>query len=314
MRGDISNGRRSRRVEPPQQRHFPWWLTALAAIAVATAAPAQEPQEAAPAIQEAQSPPTLPEGCLAPAPCPVENGDYIVAPPPAWDGHSPLPAILFFHGAFNTARDTFDNSGLPQAAAQAGALLILADGANKNWSFPGKMSGPRDDFKYVNDVLDDAERRFPVDKANILASGFSVGGSMTWSLACLQASRFRAFAAIAGAYWDPLPQSCPAGPVSLRHVHGTADKTVPMKGRSLRGGLYHQGDVEESLRLVRARDGCVDEPDLLDEEDGLECRTWSAKHCASHREVKICLHPNDHMLQAQWVIDGFNWMKDLPRN
>ena len=39
-------------------------------------------------------------------------------------------------------------------------------------------------------------------------------------------------APVAGAYWEPLPETCPSGPMSLRHVHGLADPTVPMKGRS----------------------------------------------------------------------------------
>ncbi len=253
------------------------------------------------------------EACVAPTPCPVESGDYIVVPPPGWDGKSRLSVVLFFHGAFNTARDTFDNSGLPEAAGKVGALLVLADGANRNWSFPGKMSGPRDDFGYVDEVLDDVERRFPVDRENILASGFSVGGSMVWYLACFHASRFRAFAPVAGAFWEPLPQECPAGPVSLRHIHGLADKTVPMKGRSLRNGLYKQGDVEESLRLLRVRDGCAGESDVIEQKSDLACRTWLPNSCASRREVMACLHPNDHMLEAQWVIDGFNWMRALPR-
>jgi polyhydroxybutyrate depolymerase len=253
------------------------------------------------------------DACVAPTPCPVETGAYIVVPPPGWDGKTPLAMIMFFHGAFNTARDTFDNTGLPAAAAQVGALLVLADGANRNWQFPGKTSpGGRDDFHYVNDVLDDVEKRFPIDKANILASGFSVGGSMVWNLACYEAKRFRAFAPVAGAFWEPLPQDCPSGPVSLRHIHGVADKTVPMKGRSLRNGQYKQGNVEESLRLLRVRDGCDGEPDVVEQKDDLACRTWLPKSCASKREVMVCLHPNDHMLEARWVIDGFEWMKSLP--
>ncbi len=252
------------------------------------------------------------EICDADVPCPVANGDYLMRTPPGWDGKTPLPVILFFHGAFNTARDSMGDEGLKKAAADNGALLVFADGENKNWSYPGKMRGTRDDFKYTDNVLDDVERRLPVDKANILASGFSVGGSMVWYLACLQASRFRAFAPVAGAFWEPMPETCPAGPVSLRHTHGTNDHTVPMAGRELRGGLYKQGDVNESLRRLRARDECPEAPDRTYEKDGATCRVWSAKTCATGHEIEVCLHGGDHMLDGRWVSDGFTWMKGLP--
>jgi polyhydroxybutyrate depolymerase len=251
--------------------------------------------------------------CEGLIPCPVANGSYLVHPPADWDGRSPLPVIVFFHGAASTALDTMTKTGIPEAADSVGALLVAADGARRNWSFPGKNTTGRDDFAYTDSVLDDVERRFPVDRTSILASGFSVGGSMVWYLACLDAARFTAFAPVAGAFWEPMPENCPAGPVSLRHIHGTADVTVPMKGRSLRNGLFRQGDVEESVRRLRLRDACQAEPDEVFERDGLSCRTWSQKVCASGREVSICLHPEDHMIKAQWVADGFRWMKGLTR-
>ena len=30
--------------------------------------------------------------------CEVEGGYYLAAPPPDWDGRSPLPLIVYFHG------------------------------------------------------------------------------------------------------------------------------------------------------------------------------------------------------------------------
>jgi polyhydroxybutyrate depolymerase len=253
------------------------------------------------------------ESCGVEAPCAVPNGEYLMRLPPGWDGATRLPVILYFSGAGIAAKDSWGDEGLRKAADSNHALIVFADGENRNWSYPGKMRGVRDDFKYADDVLDDVERRLPIDKGDILASGFSVGASMVWYLACLQASRFRAFAPVAGAFWEPMPTTCPAGPVSLRHVHGTSDRTVPMAGRELRGGLYKQGDVEESLRRLRARDGCADAPDKTYERGGLTCRLWSAKTCGSHREVEACLHQGAHMLDGEWVGDGFQWMKRLPR-
>jgi polyhydroxybutyrate depolymerase len=247
--------------------------------------------------------------CDAFTSCQVSNGSYLVRPPARWDGRTALPVIVFFHGAFSDAKDTMGREDLRKAADEVGALLVAADGANKNWSFPGKMSNDRDDFAYVSNVLDDVGRRFPVEADSVLASGFSVGGSMAWYAACFLGQRFAAFAPVAGAYWEPLPEACPSGPVSLRHVHGLADATVPMKGRSLRNGLWKQGDVLESFRRLRMRNGCGDEPDSVESSGNMTCRTWSATSCSSGREAVLCLHPEDHIVDGQWVADGFRWMQ-----
>jgi polyhydroxybutyrate depolymerase len=252
--------------------------------------------------------------CNAEVACPVAEGSYLVRPPSVWDGRAMLPVIVFFHGAFSDAKDTMARVDLRKAADDVGALLVAADGLNKNWSFPGKQSNARDDFAYVAHVLDDVERRFPVDKTALLASGFSVGGSMTWYVACFLAARFTAFAPVAGAYWEPLPQTCPSGPVSLRHVHGLADPTVPMKGRSLRGGQFKQGDVLESFRRLRARAGCGETPDKVETRGDMTCQMFSAKTCSSGREVVLCLHPGEHEVAGEWVADGFRWMKALAKS
>ena len=251
--------------------------------------------------------------CDASVRCPVDNGYYLVKTPPGWDGKSPLPVVVFFHGYGAEASEVVGDEPLAKAVNDLGAMLVAPGARNKNWSFPGKLMSERDDFKFVAAVLDDVEKRFPVDPQRIMATGFSVGGSMTWYLACHLGERFSAFAPIAGAFWEPLPVSCPSGPVALRHIHGTADRTVPMAGRALRGGLYKQGDVMESFSRLKKRDGCTDEPVAEEARDPMTCKTWSAKSCASGREVVLCLHPGEHEIEANWVADGFRWMDGLAK-
>lgn len=78
---------------------------------------------------------------------------------------------------------------------------------------------------------------------------------MVWYLACHRPARFAAFAPIAGAFWEPLPERCTGPRPKLIHVHGTSDATVPLAGRTLRSG-YRQGDVFRSLAIL-APLGCT---------------------------------------------------------
>lgn len=254
------------------------------------------------------------EACDATTPCAVENGFYLVRPPAGWDGHAPLPTAVFFHGYQGSAAGVMADDGLAKTLSDLGVMLVAPNGNNTNWSFPGKLQDGRDDFRYVGAVLDDVEKRFPVDRKRLFATGFSVGGSMVWNLACSSmGGRFAAYAPIAGAFWDPLPSECPGAPVSLRHVHGLADGTVPMKGRVLGKGRYKQGDVLESVRRLRGMDGCAEEPSVTETTGSMTCQTWSAKACRSGHEVVLCLHPGEHEIEPDWVAAGYKWVDGLAR-
>jgi polyhydroxybutyrate depolymerase len=187
--------------------------------------------------------------------CEVKEGFYLVRPPAGWDGKSPLPTAVFFHGYHGSAEDVMKDEGLGRTLSELGVMLVAPNGNNTTWSFPGVQQDGRDDFAFVNAVLDDVEKRFSVDRRRLFATGFSVGGSMTWNIACKMGGRFAAYAPVAGAFWDPLPTACPGAPFSLRHVHGTADNTVPMKGRWVGIGRFKQGDVLESMNRLRQFDG-----------------------------------------------------------
>jgi polyhydroxybutyrate depolymerase len=209
------------------------------------------------------------------------------------------------------------DAALGAALADAGILLVAPQGredsrSKRSWSFPGQSFPGRDDFAFVGHVLDDVQRRWPVDRGRVLASGFSIGGSMTWYVACLMPQRFTAFAPVAGAFWRPEPETCPGGPVSLRHVHGLADPMVPMQGRALGQSGLHQGDVLKGMSTWRKIDGCPEAPDRTERHGSLTCRTWSAQSCRSGRELVLCLHPGEHEIEAGWILDAFHWMDGLP--
>ncbi|WP_422678273.1 alpha/beta hydrolase family esterase [Bosea beijingensis] len=209
-------------------------------------------------------------------------------------------AIMYFHGYQGSAAETLADEGLVAAAQRLGVALIAPDGVVHSWSFPGSPARNRDEFRYVGQVLDDAVARFGLDPARIMASGFSQGGSMVWYLACRMPSRFAAFAPIAGAFWEPLPESCDGARPPLIHVHGTSDVTVPLAGRTLRQGSK-QGDVFKSL-AVFAPGGCTGgwaEAARAPAPGQLACRV--ATGCDGPARLELCLHVGGHVADAAWV-------------
>ncbi|KPF69215.1 hypothetical protein IP69_10785 [Bosea sp. AAP35] len=236
--------------------------------------------------------------CPPPQGCVVADGRYrLVLPDPRPGEDGRHGAIMFFHGWQGSADETVDDAGLQALASRLGVALIAPDGAGKTWSYPGSPGRHRDEFVFVAQVLDDVARRFPVDSARIMASGFSQGGSMVWYLACRMPQRFKAFAPVAGAFWEPLPAACASPRPPLVHMHGTADMTVPLAGRALRGG-FRQGDVFRSIAILAPTAPAVTVADIPTVTSGLACRTLAAP---GEAPLELCLHEGGHGVDPAWI-------------
>jgi len=247
--------------------------------------------------------------CSGDSPCEVADGRYYAAAPQGWDGRAKLPLLMFLHGWQGSGADIMTNADLVAAVNGAGALLIAPDGRDRTWSHVGSPSQARDDVAFLRAVLADARARWPVDPAMVVASGFSQGGSMVWDLACYAADAFTAFLPLSGGFWEPLPSACRSGPVNLRHIHGRADDVVPMTGRMILG-RFRQGDIMRGMTVWRAEDGCAAAPEH-DATAGFDCETWT--HCASGCVLQLCTHPEGHMFEPTWIVEGLAWARSLSR-
>ena len=164
----------------------------------------------------------------------------------------------------------------------------------------------RDELAFVEQVLADAEGRFHIDRARVLLTGFSVGGSLVWYLACQAPGEFAAYAPVAGGFWEPPPTHC-AGPVKLLHTHGWRDETVPLEGRQLRPGLA-QSDIFAGLKIWRAVNGCAGErPDRLTVDGPFWRRAWT--RCTAGSALELILHPGVHEVPDAWPTLALDWFE-----
>ena len=240
----------------------------------------------------------------------MPSGYYYAVPPPAWNGQDRLPLLMHLHGYGARATDMLADVDLSAMAARAGVLLILPDGLDGEWSFGGAPTHRRDDVPFLRAVLADAKRRWPVDDRMVVASGFSIGGSMVWELACHAADAFTAFLPVSGGFWEPMPTACDSGPVNLRHVHGLADDVVPMAGRLLFGS-FRQGDIRRGFNVWLTENLCTTASDGSTDADGLACESWST--CRTGRALQLCLPGGGHEMNVRWLEDGLAWARSLRR-
>lgn len=252
----------------------------------------------------------------ADAPCAVPLGTYQVASPDAKPapGES-RPAVLFFHGAGGLGASVLEQGSYLRPFVEAGYVVIGANGLMRpgnafgtGWSFRPESPQQRDEMAFAKQVLDDATKRFSIDRKRVLVSGFSIGGALVWYLACKDPELGAAYAPISGGFWRPHPTSC-AGPIDLLQTHGWRDRTVPLEGRPLRGGELYQGDIFEGLQLWRQVDGCnAIRPDTFETGAVFWMRNWTT--CASGREISLALHPSDHDdVPKDWAEMARRWFE-----
>jgi polyhydroxybutyrate depolymerase len=248
--------------------------------------------------------------CGGPEPCALTLPDgttaqYYVREPTDWDGSARLPLIVWFHGYGGAGSNEIANDGLVTDWTEAGYLFVAGDGATNSWAHQGSPSQERDDIAYVEMLVDALFARYPIDRDRVVASGFSQGGSMVWSVACFIGAPFTHYAPIAGAFWEPAPPACPTDAVVLRHTHGLSDGVVPMAGRPI-GERWHQADVRRGMATLAAANQCAGPAGQA--EDGFgqtECTGWTG--CASG-QLELCLHEGGHSVPAGWTDATQAWI------
>lgn len=257
------------------------------------------------------------ESCGGDEPCHTALGEYHSLSPPGWDGQSPLPAILHFHGGGSSGRAVVNNKPFVEPilargyAVLAPTSMVRPGRTRGGWSVADGRPPQRDEVAFAHQVIADAQVRFHIDPARVLVTGFSRGASLVWDIACVSGPDFAAYAPIAGGFWRPHPSECAGGPVQMFHAHGFTDTTVPLEGRPLRGGAFAQGDIFEGLQLLRQTNGCGNlRPDEFDVGEPLRCRIWT--ECTSGAQLEFCVHDGGHMVPAGWADRALDWFEALP--
>ncbi len=138
-----------------------------------------------------------------------------------------FPTILFLHGIGEVGNDLqkLKNEGLPK----------ILDG---DMNFPFIVISPQcpsstewyytneNNVGAMNDLLDDALKRYPIDPSRLYITGLSMGGIGTWYFAINMHERFAAMAPVAfrGDGWSP----CPASDIPVWAFHGAKDNVIPL--------------------------------------------------------------------------------------
>ncbi len=261
---------------------------AIAFLALITPAPALAAGQVAPR-------------CHAEVPCALGGRSYHVKEPDGWDGKTPLPVLLHFHGWMRQGTLIVKHGRISGATRRRGVLLLAPNGQGKTWDF---WTDRTDDVDFAAAVIEDAAKRYPIDRSRIYVSGYSYGSAMAWRYACENGDGVAALLAVSGTLRQS--ETCAQAPQEVRHVHGTSDTVMDFP-------FGPNGETTWPVRLWRGRMGCTGPGESLGkwsvtDHDTFARTTWD---CDDGRIV-LDVHSRGHFIPRGWIARQLDEMLDLP--
>lgn len=228
----------------------------------------------------------------------------------------PVPLLLAFHGGGGSGAQFQANSGFDGLAESKGFLVVYPDGvgsaagadALRTWN-GGACCGPAarfdvDDVGFVRLLIEDLRSSYPIDGDRVYAAGHSNGAILAYRLACELADQLDAVGFQAGDL--ELDVCAPAAPAALLHIHGSADRNLPIGGGvgpdSMSGVAFRAARF--SIETYAAATGCEGTSHTSVDPDNADVSITEWTHCDGGVDVRLLAVAGA----------GHTWMGSSPRS
>jgi len=189
---------------------------------------------------------------------------YLIHVPDGLPPKNGFPVVLAFHGGGGRASKMIGLMRLEPFADARGFIVIYPNGLDRHWN-DGRSTirNKADDVGFVAALLDEIEKRYPIDASRIFAVGVSNGAVFAERLGCELSNRIHAIAAVSGTMAADLAVAChPSSSVSVLQIAGTADPIMPYGGGTVKQflGAGEGGTVlsaPATAELWSRLDGCA---------------------------------------------------------
>jgi polyhydroxybutyrate depolymerase len=182
----------------------------------------------------------------------------------------PAALVIVMHGGGGSAKSAIAQTGFDAEADKRGFITAYPEGtARLNGRFHTWNAGAccgvavergMDDVGFIRAMVTEIAAAYPLDPRRIYATGLSNGGMMAYRLGCEASDLVAAIAPVSAVI---VVAPCePRFPVSVLHIHGTADQNVPIAGGVGAKSIiqYPYPPVERSIAFWAAWDDCGKDP------------------------------------------------------
>jgi polyhydroxybutyrate depolymerase len=215
---------------------------------------------------------------------------YRIYVPASLPEHRPVPLLVALHGGTGSGLQFEINSGFDVLAEAHRFIVVYPDGIEiggtsilahgRVWN-GGRCCGPAagqhvDDVGFLSQLIDGISKEYEIDPARVYAAGHSNGAIMAYRLACELSDKIVAIGVQAGSL--EVAACAPSQPVSVLHIHGTADKNLPIDGGRGSGisGIEFRPPIDAVTTFARV-DGCATDSTVSASPDNADItvETWA---------------------------------------
>jgi polyhydroxybutyrate depolymerase len=136
------------------------------------------------------------------------------------------PFVINMHGLNSNAFEQEVYTAFDEVADSNAIIVAYPNGIGETWNVSSTTG--TDDVGFISALIDTIDYTYKIDLNRVYATGMSMGGFMSYRLACELSGRIAAIASVAGlqAFFPCNPDR----PVPVLQFHGTADPVVPYAG------------------------------------------------------------------------------------
>jgi poly(3-hydroxybutyrate) depolymerase len=217
-----------------------------------------------------------------------QSRSYILRIPDNYDTNHPYRLIVAYHWLNGTAENVANgNSGATFKPyyglwdlAQGSTIFVAPQGINNGWSDSGRsMTEGGQDVAFSRALIEQLENTLCIDTSRIFAEGFSMGGSMSYAMACAMGDVLRGVAVHSGGPMSGCVTH--SKPVAYFMTHGTKDSvcTYPQ---------YGVPQLQDFAKLNGCMDATLPTPTSMDK----SCIDFQG--CSAGHPTRACLFVGDH--------------------
>lgn len=206
-----------------------------------------------------------------------EDRSYELHVPSSYDGRTPVPLVLNFHGLTQTGELQREQSKMDPKSDEEGFIVAYPNGVGNAWNSGGRIADS-DDVGFTRAVIEDIGARGCIDVKRVYATGMSNGGAMSHRLACEASDLIAAVAPHSGGLGLDPSDCLPSRPVPILHFHGENDTIASFEG------------IPADIAAWAKLNECTDAGEVTFQEGDVTCTTQS--ECRDGVTVTLCAASN----------------------
>ena len=148
--------------------------------------------------------------------------DIVVTAP---SGLNKPALVIAMHGMNGWHKGYQNDTKFDAIAEREKFVVVYPNGVSGAWD----ISGTRD-ITFIEAIIDTMVKRYDVDRSRVYPTGWSMGGMMSYHLACQIPEKIAAIGPTSGYPLRGIPSCNNARPVPIIHIHGSSDGVVGYSG------------------------------------------------------------------------------------